>query len=311
MILLATLACMGAPVPDVPDAGQARVVTHAGAVTAGPSGALRPVTDDPQLDASDLVHTEPDSFVVLLLPNRYLVRVDEELELAVQELALWDRPPTEVDPAAQLDALFYADEATLRSDASERIAGWDFRVQTAERAKAEAPRKRSTSARPTRAPASEIEMDEASTASEPVAASDAGGGEFPPSPPRAIGFGGSGASPPPPPAKGAGSADGHGLELGEITDEPAVRGEEELAPHSEEAPARVPPPAVRTCLAKWKREAPWLPDEVEIRFSVDAAGNVNRVFTTDGLPLPTCLREAVVGKPPELPSTWKADLTAQ
>lgn len=97
------------------------------------SGAIVPADPRVGLERGDTVQTGEDGAVILLLSNSRLVRVDEELELKVGDIALLTSAKTTVPPAQQLDALLYPGEREhMRGiDDAERIAGWQARLSAA------------------------------------------------------------------------------------------------------------------------------------------------------------------------------------
>lgn len=83
-----------------------------------------------RLDRDDVLVVAEESAAVLQLHNDYLVRLDEDLEIAVGDLVLLDAPATTRSAAEQLAELLYPDERETMDglDRAERVAGWHARV---------------------------------------------------------------------------------------------------------------------------------------------------------------------------------------
>lgn len=281
MFLLTMLACSGlgpAPTetPAVPEPVDARLVLHGGSVRIDRAGSALGTEDGLLLQPTDRLHTGEESFAVVLLPNRYLVRLDEDLELPVQDLALWDRPLTDRALQPQLDALLYPEEREVYADARERIAGWTLRAHNAERDGVAAPA-RSRGAAPAggggAAPAAPLRLEapveeQRSSGAAPSAKSE-----------QAKGFGG-GAPAAPAVVEPAPMDDG---EAREVAAPPPI------AHHAAK---------VERCVADWRALDAGLPSPLELRFSLDAQGRIDRVFTADGRPVPACMKALWIGRPP-------------
>lgn len=128
MTLLLALSILSAYAEDVAAVlavdGTVQVVRAAGTVDASPRLAL---------DRADRVHTGEDGAVILLLSNNRLVRVDEDLDLAVKDIVLLGAPKTSVPVSEQLaDLLYPGERESMRGiDDAERIAGWQARLSAA------------------------------------------------------------------------------------------------------------------------------------------------------------------------------------
>lgn len=128
MTLLLVLSILSASAEDVAAIlavdGTVEVVRASGTVEAAPRLSL---------DRADRVHTGEDGAVILLLSNNRLVRVDEDLDLAVKDLVLLAAPKTSVPVADQLaDLLYPGERESMRGlDDAERIAGWQARLSAA------------------------------------------------------------------------------------------------------------------------------------------------------------------------------------
>ena len=113
-------------------AGSGRVVAHV-ALLGGPDCTVQangkgfPATKGFPLIRSDELVVPPGEFMVVNLTNGYLVRVDEDLTVAVSDLANLDAPPTHESLTAQLDRLVTAEE----KGRAERIAGAQARLTAA------------------------------------------------------------------------------------------------------------------------------------------------------------------------------------
>lgn len=128
MTLLLAFSILSASAEDVAAVlavdGTVEVVRAAGAVDATPRLSL---------DRADRIHTGDDGAVILLLSNNRLVRVDEDLDLAVKDIVLLGAAKTSVPVSEQLDDLLYPGERdSMRGiDDAERIAGWQARLSAA------------------------------------------------------------------------------------------------------------------------------------------------------------------------------------
>ncbi|MDF1563438.1 MAG: hypothetical protein P1V51_10350 [Deltaproteobacteria bacterium] len=88
-----------------------------------------------QLDGRDVIVTDFESFAILHLKNGHLVRIDEELRLRVDKIALLGTTREAAPAARQLAALLYPEEEPLRAEAlasAERTAGWHSRITAVE-----------------------------------------------------------------------------------------------------------------------------------------------------------------------------------
>lgn len=237
------------------------------------------------LERDDTIYVGEESAAVLHLHNDWLVRVDEDLELAVSDIVLLDAPRAERSIDDQLDDLLYPDERESMPgiDRAERVAGWHARLTAAQ-----AP------------PSLDYEADDL------VAPSSS----FAPSP----------APPPPAPAPGASAVV---EELARAVETRRTRGSRKSKrAKSDDAPmaaAPAPQPELKTedakpqapatdlqalvqsgdgltCLQEWLGTLPI--DIYELRFTLVAQdGVVHRVILDQGLTAPPCLREVLVGEP--------------
>ncbi|MCA9720393.1 MAG: hypothetical protein H6713_20380 [Myxococcales bacterium] len=81
----------------------------------------------------DVFVTSDDAYLIAELRNGYLVRVDEDLEVAVRDFVLLSAPKAEQTFTAQLEGLLTpAESKRIGADAamSERIAGWQSRLES-------------------------------------------------------------------------------------------------------------------------------------------------------------------------------------
>jgi hypothetical protein len=101
-----------------------------------PVGApARPAAANDQLKADDAIAVPGGGFALLqLVGNGHVVRIDEDLELKVKELALFGAPKTEVTLKAQLDQLLTPEE---RKGVNERMTGFYATAAAAETRAAE------------------------------------------------------------------------------------------------------------------------------------------------------------------------------
>jgi hypothetical protein len=146
----------------------ATLVAFRGGVRVTPAGgAAREAKVDDPLGAADVVSVPAGGFALLqLVKNGYVVRLDEDLELAVQEVALFNSPKTSASLKQQLDALLSKDE---RKGINERMTGFYATAAAAETRAAERSRG-----------ATDVAADDVSDAKAPAKTTAA-----PPAPPTA------------------------------------------------------------------------------------------------------------------------------
>ncbi len=93
-----------------------------------------PATVGTGLHREDIVQTGTGAAAILHLKNNYLVRVDEEIELAVADIVLLGADEIDLDASEQLASLLYPEErdqfAGLQD--AERVAGWQSRMSAGE-----------------------------------------------------------------------------------------------------------------------------------------------------------------------------------
>ncbi len=124
LLTLAALPAKPAPRPDAPAAPPvAQVLFRHGAVTIRSASGTEFVADDGvPLQLTDTVIVKVAAWVALaLVDNQQVVRLDEDLELKVSELALLKAPKRSDPLSAQLDALFTSGEREGR----QRLIGWN------------------------------------------------------------------------------------------------------------------------------------------------------------------------------------------
>ena len=129
-----------------PGAGTGKVVGHIASLGGSGShviagGKSYAATVGFPLLRSDQLAVPPGEFLVVGLANGYLVRVDEDLTIAVTDLANLDSPPTHESLADQLDQLLTPEE----KNRAERIAGAQARQTAARTVAPQASESRSTS----------------------------------------------------------------------------------------------------------------------------------------------------------------------
>lgn len=154
---------------------------------------------------TDNLKVPPDATVALRLKNGHVVRLDDDLELRVDQIALFKAPAKKDDPATQLDLLFSAEEKT---SGQARLMGWNA-GQTAANVKSSS----EVVARDESRPAPKATQKSRNAADEAEARAD-----LPSSPPAAP-------APPPPAlrlapgggAMGGGGARGGGLAVSALT----------------------------------------------------------------------------------------------
>lgn len=114
-----------APAPRTPAASAnpaAQVVVLEGVVTAKAGGVTVPVQPGTLLDASDQLLVPPGAWVsLLLLANEHVVRLDDDVTLRVNELALFDAPKASRSMSEQLESLLTRAE---RRRLHERVTGF-------------------------------------------------------------------------------------------------------------------------------------------------------------------------------------------
>jgi hypothetical protein len=224
-----------------------------------PSGDAEAAELGDELTAEHMVRTDWDSSVVLHLHNDHLVRVDEDLELAIKDVVLLNADPTSDSIDTQLASLLQPGELNSMTgiDDTERLAGWHSRLTasatvgaTTEGPGGRARRNLSTSAmeREESAPEEKMTMDD-----------DAEGG----SPPEEEDAGEEVAQPAAPPPPGP------------------------LALDSQQAQA------VASCLSEWRADNPSAAVLLDLRIK---SGVVKKVRLVEGK-TPACLSDVLVGAP--------------
>jgi hypothetical protein len=103
--------------------GAAKVVAAKGDVRiVAADGKLRTARESRPLAADDLLKVPANGFLVIeLVGNGHVVRIDEDLEMRVNQLALFGAPKARVGVVAQLDALLTAEE---KKGLNERMTGF-------------------------------------------------------------------------------------------------------------------------------------------------------------------------------------------
>ena len=132
-LFLAVLACSKQPTEPAADV-VASVMIHRGSTTlSSSSGEDRQAAIGALLRREDVIRTPPDAWLILHLRNNYLVRIDDDLTLTVDDLILLDAPArTHIDGHAELAALLFPEDGDVegRSEA-ERVSGWHARLGAA------------------------------------------------------------------------------------------------------------------------------------------------------------------------------------
>lgn len=245
-----------------------------------------------EIDEADTIDTRDEGSVILQLDNDHLVRLDSEVQLPVNALAMLGAPKATASTKAQLDMLLDPEE---RDDyggmvaATESVGGWRAQLAAAstrrsgrsgsvtaleEREKQIAPETSVPQPRPAPPPRSRRAVD--------LSRNFEGAGE------GARSGGGNGAGP------GAGFGVASGPPAQPAKPSQAVPGD--LAPLL----AKFAPGAVdyQTCIMPWLQQTDVLSirSEIVIAFEV-SDGTIERVWEQEHIPLPRCLRQALVGKP--------------
>lgn len=114
---------------QLPQGAVGRVALVQGEVLFRSAGGTVPATEGLSFGRADTVVAGRGAFAVLQLENGHLVRIDEELELPVERLALLAAPRARAGLRAQLDRLLTEEE---RRAGAQRIAGWEARLSAGE-----------------------------------------------------------------------------------------------------------------------------------------------------------------------------------
>jgi len=251
---------------------------------------------------SDTLRTGAGAFLVIKLQNNYLVRLDEQLELAVKDIVLINAKTTDRDFREQLDRLLNSDETTVadREGVYQRIAGWRSERKAVETV---ASRKAPSAAAPA---AVTHEAKEATP--EPSAMAEAAKpskAEVPLAQP----------APPQPEAEGAGlgAAKDKALQLAPkrmpdpvVAPAPAAvdldEAEPEAAVADPESPTAAAPEETRaqleqklqSCLSAWalREQIPISGMKITLRW-ISRENSLVRVWLDGALPTPDCARDEV------------------
>ncbi len=124
LLTLAALPVQEAKRPDVVVDPVAQVLVTSGSVSVKPASAQAafPATKGTPLQKSDRLIVGPGAWVALaILGNSQVVRLDDDLELQVGELALLNAPKHAQGLQQQFDTLFTAQER----EHTERLIGWN------------------------------------------------------------------------------------------------------------------------------------------------------------------------------------------
>lgn len=276
--LLTTLSLLAAP--SVASAEEvAAILLLQGDVSVRDGGDERAVITGDVLERTDVVVVGEESAAILQLNNNYLVRIDEDLQVAVSDIVLLDAPPTDQPTKAQLDQLLYPEEReTMQGIArAERVAGWHARVS----AGSAAPPTLTGQARTTR---SAVPVDGLTDGEDGDGGGDAvtettelveRGRRLFPRRNRKPGAAATLAAPPapPPPIE----AEPEPLDLGSVR-------------------ALVEAGDGQVCLQGWAETLPVELDAVELVLRAGADGLVERVILPQGFRPPACLIEILAGE---------------
>lgn len=309
MFIVTMLACQANPPTDVAGAvlqtwGAPRVA-RAGTDTLAVPGAL--------LLPGDVLQTGAGTIIVQLA-NQHVVRLDEDVELAIEDLALWQAPASTVPATEQLAQLLYEGEA-LAPDVEERIAGWQGRlssgtaVNAVERMRVAEQREGSpdvADSEPEAAPAPPQRKSALRKLGQPGSklvggrggASGYGSGVASKSSPPAAELA---PSPPPPPAAARVAKPSPKSE--ERDDRPVVASE-----LGEPETPQTLLDAESACLVGWHAALGIPLDSLHVDLVV-REGKVVRVKAARGLTLPPCARDPLLGKTLEPGQATSFDLT--
>lgn len=292
--LLTVLACI--PPAASEEVGAVMLVSGSASLRSA-SGAQRPVEVGAPVDRSDTVVTEEGALVVLHLRNEQLVRIDEDLSLAVARIVVLDAPPAPLNAQAQLAQLVDPRERTVIPGyaQAERVAGWHARLTAAE------------------APAATRSAPAAAAAPPPGGGGGAAPASAPPPPPVAA------PAPAPPPApkvaKPAPSkkvAPGAGPRLDRapaamapaaMPPPPPPAPAEEAASADDAAPAALTAESLPSlfsgelgaCMADWSAGLPVRLSTVDVIVRVEG-DQITRVLFDGGLHAPACARDPLLGR---------------
>lgn len=279
------------------------------------------------LDRTDVVSLREGAWVALLLLNNgHVVRLDDEMTIAVEKLALFKAGPVSEDAQAQLDRLLSRREKERLG--SERLIGWHQGQVAANTRAAEAASSQEKEQAPRRVAADEGGPTGGGAAPAPKALHPAPRppGSPPPAPAPAAE-----PPPPPPPAKlavepqrlkrglgGGGPQRGQQQELAELADASSERKKE--APREEarsagpkakaahEAPGLAVDAALSACVARVVTSAgaglrQALGAQVTLRFRV--RDDEVQVGTGGALPVDACLVEWATAHRAQLLPAWQ------
>lgn len=312
MFVVTLLACQASPPQD---SAVGAVLQALGAPQIERASTSVIATPGQLLQAGDVIHTHA-GMVIVQLTNQHVVRLDEDIDLAIEDLALWGAPATTVPAEEQLAQLLYPGEV-LPPDMGERIAGWQGRLSSGTAVNAVESAK-------------EVQALDAEEAYGRGASEDAGSTEAAPSAP----FAPSPIVPPRPRAAAKAITRGANAEkrerkakqtsppkltldlkgnYGGTTGSPASRMDDVIVKPAAGAAAPVPPApplldATSACLTDWHAGLGLEKKTVHVDLVV-RDGKVVRIRAEGGLTLPRCARDPLLGTTVQTGQLTSIDLT--
>lgn len=305
-------ACTAAEADEV-----AEIMWTTGDVTLHQDGNVRAGIAETALARDARLVTGEDGVAILLLANNHLVRIESDLELAVDDLVMLGAPPATASIQSQFSKLIYPDEhATVSSadwERAQRVAGWQARrsAATSLTGAQDAPTN-------TEAPADsrdligsiENEVKEEAVQRPDGQASD----KRRPAPPKtATGGPPRSPSPPPPPAVGETVPSTDERDESTTAKSPGAPGRTVGGGAGGGAPASTPAAPIRldalattfdtggsrTCLVDWRDQLGVPLASVTIQLHLDD-GIVRRASGKGGLRLPPCALQQLEGRAVEV-----------
>lgn len=148
-LLVCALLAATPPVQRTPPVKDpvARVVALKGAVTAKTAGnAPIVVSVGTYFDADDTLEVGAGAWAAVVLRNEHVVRLDDDVQLKLSEVALFNAAKASVDLQAQLNRLLQPDER--KNANAERLIGWHAGLVAANTAKKEEEQAQDAPSRP-------------------------------------------------------------------------------------------------------------------------------------------------------------------
>ena len=237
------------------------LIVEPGAFVQPPEGDKHELAHLDRLDDDATLETNATGVVILQLHNDHLVRIESDLTLPVERIAMLHSPRAKRSVQEQLDALLYPDERERLSamvSQAEGLGGWHGRL----------------------------------TVAQAVTQSDGGGGSVAPAPARPVDGAQSKQE------KGGGSGPKVRGTLGDLASEASEAEGQVVEGWPQIADAYQPGGARAQCVATWNEALAIhiLADAITVH-PVVTEGTVRRLKVDGALPIPACLREGLVGQP--------------